>query len=46
MVQWWALIITFIVGIFFGVGVIGLLAAGESDEERGWHGEQRTNRYK
>ena len=36
MVPWWVVVVSLFVGCFFGIGIVALCAAGESNAERMW----------
>lgn len=46
MIPWWGAVLLFIAGGAFGVLLLALCAAGQSEAERRWKNEQRTDRHK
>jgi hypothetical protein len=46
MIPWWVTVFAFITGGVFGVFLLALCAAGQSEAERRWRDEQCSDRHK
>ena len=46
MIPWWGAVLIFIAGWVFGAFLLALCIAGQSEAERRWKNEQRTDRHK